>query len=113
MSVPVKVTQVMNERLTRDLTIKEVSKAIRALPKGEAPGHDEVPMEFFHEFVSEVAPMLFHAFVAMLSTGSTSAHINKGMITLIPKSGDRARLNNWRPITLLGNIYKILAKTLA
>jgi len=37
----------MNERLTRDLTIKEVSEAIRALPKGKAPGHDGVFMEFF------------------------------------------------------------------
>jgi hypothetical protein len=112
-SVPTKVTQIMNERLTRKLTIKEVSEAIRTLPKGKAPGHDGVPMEFFHEFVSEVAPTLFHAFVAMLNAGSTSTHINKGMITLIPKSRDRARLNNWRPITLLDSIYKILAKTLA
>jgi hypothetical protein len=103
----------MNERLTKELTIKEVSEAIRALPKGKALGHDRVPMESFHEFVSVVAPTLFLTFAAMLSAGSTSAHINKGMITLIPKSGDRARLNNWRPITLLGNIYKILAKTLA
>jgi hypothetical protein len=103
----------MNERLTRNLTIKEVSEAIRALPKRKAPGHDRVPMEFFHEFVSEVAPTLFHAFVAMLSVGSTLAHVNKGMITLIPKLGDRARLNNWRPITLLGSIYKILARIFA
>jgi hypothetical protein len=57
--------------------------------------------------------MLLHAFLAMLRVGVTSAHINKGLITFIPKSGDRARLNNWRPITLLGNIYKVLAKTLA
>jgi hypothetical protein len=32
---------------------------------------------------------------------------------LLPKIGDQARLSNWRPITLLGSIYKILAKTLA
>jgi len=84
----------MNERLTKDLTIKEVSEAIRALPKGKAPGHDGVPMEFFHEFVSEVVPTLFHAFVAMLSVSLTLAHVNKGMITLIPKLGYQARLNN-------------------
>jgi hypothetical protein len=35
------------------------------------------------------------------------------MITMIPKSGDHSKLGNWRPITLLGIIYKILAKTLA
>jgi len=49
----------------------------------------------------------------MLRNGETSELINKGFITLIPKSGDHAKLGNWRPITLLGSLYKIMAKTLA
>jgi hypothetical protein len=110
-SVPVKVTQATNESLTRDLTLTDILDAIRALPKGKAPGHDGVPMEFFHEFADEVALTLLQAFTAMLREGATSVHINKGLITLIPKSGDRAKLSNWRPITLLGSIYKVLAKT--
>jgi hypothetical protein len=63
--------------------------------------------------VNEVAPTLLVAFKAMLAWGLTLKYINKGMITLIPKSGDHSKLGNWRPITLLGSIYKILAKTLA
>jgi hypothetical protein len=35
------------------------------------------------------------------------------MITLIPKSGEHSELGNWHPITLLGSINKIIAKTLA
>jgi hypothetical protein len=71
-------------------------------------------MEFFHECAQEVASDLLRAFtVLMLNAGGTSAHINKGLITLIPKSGDYARLGTWRPITLLCNPYKILAKVLA
>jgi hypothetical protein len=49
----------------------------------------------------------------MFNKGAASPFINKGIITFIPKSGDRARLNNWRPITLLNSVYKILAKVLA
>jgi len=93
--------------------MEEVAKAIRALPKGKAPGHDDIPMEFFQECEKEIAPDLHQAFTAMLNEGETSAFINKGIITLIPKSGDRTRLNNWRPITLLESIYKILANLLA
>jgi hypothetical protein len=70
-------------------------------------------MEFFHEYVEEVAPTLAQAFTTMFNSGATSAFINKGLITLIPKTGDRAKLSNWRPITLLGSINKVLAKTLA
>jgi hypothetical protein len=63
--------------------------------------------------VNEVAPTLLLAFKAMLARGLTSEYINKGMITLIPKLGDHSKLGNWCPITLLGSIYKILAKNLA
>ncbi len=112
-SVPIKVLEDTNSYLTRNLTLTEVHDAIRALPKGKALGHDGLPMEFFHECAQEVAPDLLRAFAAMLNAGETSAHINKGLITLIPKSGDYARLGNWRPITLLCSSYKILAKVLA
>jgi len=70
-------------------------------------------MEFFHECAEEMAPILLQAFTAMLGTGRALAAINKGVITLIPKSGDRAKLSNWRPITMLGSTYKVLAKVLA
>lgn len=112
-SVPKKVSLDTNESLTKDFTIKDILEAIQALPKGKAPGHDRIPMEFFHELAEEVAPSLLGAFTAMLNAGSTSAYINKGLITLIPKAGDQTRLGNWRPITLLGSIYKILAKMFA
>jgi hypothetical protein len=82
------------------------------MPKDKAPGSDDIPTEFFQELTKEIAPTLLLAFRAMLNIGETSARINKGIITLIPKSGDHAKLSNWHPITLLGNIYKILAKTL-
>jgi hypothetical protein len=103
----------MNSNLIRNLTLSEIHDAIRALPKGKALGHDGVPMEFFHKCAKEVVSDLLKAFTTMLNAGETSAYINKGLITLIPKSGNHARLSNWRPITLLENTYKILAKTLA
>jgi hypothetical protein len=107
------VTDDANANLVTSISLEEVGRAIRALPKGKAPGHDDIPMEFFHECEHEIAPVLLQAFTAMLKEGKTSEYINKGIITLIPKSRDHARLNNWRPITLLGSIYKILAKLLA
>jgi hypothetical protein len=87
-SVPVKVTHNTNASLTRDLTVRDILEAIKALPKGKAPGHDGVLMEFFHEYAEEVAPTLLQAFMAMLNSGATLASINKGLITLIPKTGD-------------------------
>jgi hypothetical protein len=83
------------------------------MPKDKAPGCDGIPTKFFQEFMSEVSPTLLQAFSTMLRNGETSELFNKGLIILIPKSGDHARIGNWRPIILLGSLYKILAKTLA
>jgi hypothetical protein len=102
----------MNTDMTLTLTLEEVIEAISSLPKGKALGHDGLPTEFFQEYVKEAAPMLLLTFKVMLSMGLTLDYINKGMITLILKSRDHSKLGNWRPITLLGSTYKILAKTL-
>ncbi len=99
--------------LTKEFTLKEVQDAILAMPKDKAPGCDGIPTKFFQEFINEISPTLLQAFSAMLRNGETLELINKGLITLIPKSGYHAKLGNWRPITLLGSLYKILAKALA
>jgi len=103
----------MNAAMTRELTLEEVVEAITSLPKGKALGHDNLLTEFFQENVEKTTPTLLLAFRAMLSLGLISNFLNKGIITLIPKYGDHSKLGNWRPITLLRNIYKILVKILA
>ncbi len=112
-STLIRVSNETNKELTKELTLKEIRDAISAMPKGKAPGCDGIPTEFFQEFIDEISPTLLQAFSAMLRKGETLERINKGLITLIPKSGDHAKLGNWRSITLLGSLYKILAKTLA
>jgi hypothetical protein len=94
----------MNANMTQSLSLAETMEAITSLPKGKALGHDGIPTKFFQEYVNEVAPVLLLAFKAMLAWGLTSEYINKGMITLIPKSGDHSKLGNWCPIILLGSI---------
>ena len=44
--------------------------------------------------------------------GKLHEGVTRGLISLIPKERDATNLNYWRPLTLLTNSYKILAKTL-
>ena len=41
-----------------------------------------------------------------------SKGVTRGLIALLAKEGDRSRLTNWRPITLLNATYKIFAMVL-
>jgi hypothetical protein len=49
-----------------------------------------------------------HVFV----TGNLTQSFNSAAIRLIPKKGDTKQLKNWRPISLLNCIYKIVSKAL-
>jgi hypothetical protein len=103
-STPFRVSDSDNDELTKNLTLKEIKEAIAAMPKGKAPGSDGIPTKFFQDLVEEISPTLLQAFSAMLGRGETSEWTNKGLITLIPKSGDHSKIGNWRPITLLGSV---------
>lgn len=49
-----------------------------------------------------------------VSNGQLPSSMNQGLITLIPKSKkDLLFIDNWRPICLLNNEYKILATIFA
>jgi hypothetical protein len=93
-NTPIRVSNETNKELTQELTLKEIQEAILAMPKDKAPGCNGILTEFFQEFMSEVSPTLLQAFSAMLRNGETSKLINKGLIILIPKSGDHARIGN-------------------
>ncbi|MCO5605140.1 hypothetical protein L7F22_059320 [Adiantum nelumboides] len=41
---------------------------------------------------------------------NSSSTMPSGIISLIPKGGDASTLRQWRPITLMSSVYKILAR---
>lgn len=44
--------------------------------------------------------------------GKLPPRMNKGLVVLLPQTGDLKYIQNWRPIALLNSAYKILAKTI-
>ena len=52
-------------------------------------------------------------FEHFFESGSFDKRLNVSFITLIPKRVSAMGMNDYRPISLVGSIYKILAKVLA
>lgn len=48
--LPTTFTGDMNATLSRTITEKELSTAILSMAKGKAPGHDDIPIEFFQHY---------------------------------------------------------------
>ncbi|XP_059072101.1 uncharacterized protein LOC131872684 [Cryptomeria japonica] len=99
--------------LAEDITLGDINNAINSLKNDKTPGPDGLPIEFYKANQHWIAKDLLEIYNEALAQGSLGPSINKGIIKLIPKDGDKALIKNWRPITLLNVSYKIFAKILA
>ncbi len=96
------------------ITLKEIEEAIISLKANKSPGTDGLSSEFYKLFSHVIAPFLFKVYEESIEKTVLPATLCQGLITIIPKSKkDPLFIDNWRPITLLNNDYKILALVLA
>jgi hypothetical protein len=104
-----KVTEEENNLLTRPFQKKSV---VMNMKRNTAPGPDHMPIEFYQacwEFIKDDMMNLFQDF---WTHGLDVDRLNYGVITLITKTKEAAKIQQFRPICLLNVIYKILTKTL-
>ncbi|KAJ0744136.1 putative RNA-directed DNA polymerase [Helianthus annuus] len=92
---------------------KEILLAIRSCHGGKAPGPDGFSMKFFNSFWSSFKEILMGVFNEFFSNGKISNGCNSSFVALIPKVKDPQLISEFRPISLVGSIYKIIAKVLA
>ena len=95
------------------LTLDECYRAMAGMERRKSPGSDGLPVEFyllFWEIIGEdLVEVLNHSYEVSVLPSS----MRQAMITLAYKKGDKDRLGNWRPISLLNVDYKIGSKSLA
>ena len=111
--IPKKIKDEEAKVLDGGLSVEEIRVAISRIANDKAPGPDGLPIEFYKKNVDWIVPYLLSVYEEAFDRGSLGLELNVGVIKLIPKEGDRLLTNNWRPITLLNVVYKILAKVLA
>ena len=102
------------EELTNQITEEEIWDIIKESPQNKSPGCDGFTNEFYKGMWPHVKKYMIAAFNEALERGELSTTQKRGVITLIPKpQKDLDDLKNWRPITLLNQDYKYLAKAIA
>eukprot|EP00268_Persea_americana_P020047 TRINITY_DN2032_c0_g1_i12.p1 TRINITY_DN2032_c0_g1~~TRINITY_DN2032_c0_g1_i12.p1 ORF type:complete len:262 (+),score=40.11 TRINITY_DN2032_c0_g1_i12:330-1115(+) len=92
---------------------EEVKVAVFNLARDKAPGPDGFPLSFFHRFWDLLRVDIMVFIKEFHSRGKLSKSIGASFIALIPKKTGADSIRDFRPISLLGSIYKILAKVLA
>jgi len=100
--------------LEQPILEEEIFQAISLSADNKSPGTDGLGNEFYKQFWPEIRELLTGSINHSLQTGSLSISQRQGIISLIPKgSKDINYLKNWRPISLLNQDYKLIARILA
>ena len=92
---------------------EEVHSALMDMNGDKAPGPDGFTGAFWKfcwEFVKEEVLEMFKEFH---EHNTFLKSLNATFLVLIPKKGGAEELGDFRPISLLGGLYKLLAKVLA
>ena len=109
-----KLNQEEIENLNRPITSMEIETAIKNLPTNESSGPEGFTAEVYQKFREELTPILLKLFQRIAEKGKLPNSFHEATITLIPKPyKDATKKENYRPISLMNIVAKILNKILA
>ncbi|GAU46950.1 hypothetical protein TSUD_180540 [Trifolium subterraneum] len=99
--------------LTKPFSLEEVKIAVWDCDSFKSLGPDGINFGFIKDFWSELQADVMRFIADFHRNGKLTKGLNSTFIALIPKVDSPQRLNDFRPISLVGSLYKILAKVLA
>ncbi|GJS32478.1 hypothetical protein Tco_0530860 [Tanacetum coccineum] len=91
---------------------EEVKRAVWDCGTDKSPGPDGFTFGFYRHFWSTIENDVFEAIKYFFTCGEIPKGCNSTFIALIPKNPDANMVKDFCPISLIGSIYKIIAKIL-
>ena len=108
-SVSLSKIDATDEKLPEIVT-SEVMLAIKEMKKGKSPGPDELDIDTIKEAGEPLAKELTKRFNCCLECQEVPDRWKESDLIIIHKKGDKKELKNYRPISLLSQVYKIFTK---
>ena len=94
----------------RYVSVPEVKRLLKQTDSKKSDGPDLIPARLIKDCAHELAPSITHLVNVILETSTIPNDFKIGRISAIYKSGEKNQLNNYRPITVLPILSKIMEK---
>ena len=92
---------------------EEIKKAVWACGIDKAPGFDGFNFKFIREMWEVLEDEIYESVLEFFILGHSVRHLNVTWVTLIPKRENPTDIDDYRPISMVGALYKIIAKILS
>nr|GEY93610.1 RNA-directed DNA polymerase, eukaryota [Tanacetum cinerariifolium] len=110
---PKKLLQNQADDLERVVSRDEIRLAVWNCGDNKSPGPDGYSFEFLKKYWDLIGSDLCEAVEYFFRNGSFPKGCNSSFIALIPKVLDAKFVSDFRPISLIGCVYKVITKVLA
>ncbi|GJW03946.1 RNA-directed DNA polymerase, eukaryota [Tanacetum coccineum] len=91
----------------------EIKRAVWYCETDKSPGPDGFTFVFYRRYWKIIESDVVEAVTCFFQQGSFPKGGNSSFITLTPKTTDANMVKDFRPISLIGSMYRIIAKILA
>jgi hypothetical protein len=101
------------DQVSAPFSKEEIDNVVRQMPVDKAPGPDGFNWMFFKKCWHIIREDIYQICNDFFSGKLSLQAINSSFITLIPKSSNPISPNDFRPISLLNTILKLITKLMA
>ena len=109
-----KLSETQRSKMEGRITLTEMTNYLKKCKNNVAPGTSGFSNEFFKFFWRDVKVFVINSVDYAFDHGRLSVTQRLGIISIIPKGDkDKRFLSNWRPLTLLNTLYKMISGCIA
>ena len=109
-----KLTNLQCKQLNEPISTTELSITLKNMKNNKVPGLDGFTAEFYKMFWLKIKILITRAIQIYFQKGELSPNLRRGIVTCLPKGNKpRELLKNWRPLSMLPVIYKLISSALS
>nr|GEV05413.1 RNA-directed DNA polymerase, eukaryota [Tanacetum cinerariifolium] len=113
MDFPIQLSLEQHEEMECNITREEIKRAVWDCGTDKSPRPDGFTFGFYRRFWCVIENDVVESVNVFFQDTTFPKGGNASFIALIPKSNNANMVKDFRPITLIGSLYKIIAKILA
>jgi len=96
----------------KSISTKEIENIIKSLKPKNASGYDGISTKLIKICSPFISSTLAHICNKSLSSGIFPDHLKYAIVKLLFKKGDKSKISNYRPLSILSSFSKVLEKVI-